>query len=230
MVRAEKRKYHYIYKILCNVTNRYYIGMHSTDNLDDEYFGSGKRLWFSIQYHGKENHTKEIIEFLPSRKLLKEREEQIVNKKILDDDLCMNLKIGGEGGFINDTHKENFFKGQRKYLDGLRFDNEKFKNHCLTFENIKKASRLNGKLITNIQNNYNWLGKKHTEETKHKMRKSKNVGESNSQYGTCWITKDCVNKKIKKEDLNSFINDEWVKGRYIESKGGKWCPRLFAKQ
>jgi hypothetical protein len=47
------------------------------------------------------------------------------------------------------------------------------------------------------------------------MRKSKNVGESNSQYGTCWITKDCVNKKIKKEDLNSFINDEWVKGRCI---------------
>jgi hypothetical protein len=67
MIRAENRKYHYIYKITCNVSNRYYIGMHSTDNLEDGYFGSGKRLWFSINYHGKKNHSKEILEFLESR-------------------------------------------------------------------------------------------------------------------------------------------------------------------
>lgn len=29
--------------------------MHSTDNLDDGYVGSGKRLWNSIKKHGKEN-------------------------------------------------------------------------------------------------------------------------------------------------------------------------------
>ena len=70
----KERRYHYIYKTTCIITGRYYIGMHSTDNLDDGYLGSGKRLWFSINYHGKENHTKEILEFLDSRKLLKERE------------------------------------------------------------------------------------------------------------------------------------------------------------
>jgi hypothetical protein len=39
----------------------------------------------------------------------------------------------------------------------------------------------------------------------------------NSQFGTCWITKDGVNKKIKKEELNSWIEQGWCKGRIIDS-------------
>ena len=58
--------------------------------------------------------------------------------------------------------------------------------------------------------------KKHSDETKKKMSESSKgmgAGENNSQYGTCWITKDGLNKKVKKEDLSSFILDGWVKGR-----------------
>ena len=58
--------------------------------------------------------------------------------------------------------------------------------------------------------------KKHSEETKKLMSESSKgngVGETNSQYGTCWITKDGINKKIKKEDLETYQLDGWVKGR-----------------
>lgn len=55
-IRASRRKYHYIYKTKCLLTNKYYIGMHSTDNLDDGYVGSGKRLWYSINKHGLKKH------------------------------------------------------------------------------------------------------------------------------------------------------------------------------
>ena len=41
---SKKHKYHYIYKTTCNVTGKYYIGMHSTSNLNDGYIGSGRRL------------------------------------------------------------------------------------------------------------------------------------------------------------------------------------------
>lgn len=68
MARKEK-KFHYIYKTTCSVTNRYYIGIHSTDNLDDNYLGSGKILWFSLNYHGKENHTKEILKYCDTREV-----------------------------------------------------------------------------------------------------------------------------------------------------------------
>jgi hypothetical protein len=209
MVRAEKRKYHYIYKITCKVTNRFYIGMHSTDNINDGYFGSGKRLWYSINYHGKETHVKEIIEYLPTRQLLKEREREIVNKDLLGEPLCMNLQEGGGGGFSSEEHK---IKAQlsskvsfRKHLEN---DNDFRAKFSLKQSEKMKKRHEEGKI------NYNtFLGKKHTEETKQKLRKVKNVGKTNSQFGTSWITKDGINKKIKKEDLNSFIQDGWIKGR-----------------
>ena len=34
-------------------------------------------------------------------------------------------------------------------------------------------------------------------------------------FGSCWINKDCKDKKIKKQDLNTYINDGWSKGRLI---------------
>lgn len=88
MERAQRRKYHYIYKTTCIITNKFYIGMHSTDNLEDSYIGSGKRLWHSINKHGKENHVCEILEFLPNRSSLKAREKEIVNKELINEELC----------------------------------------------------------------------------------------------------------------------------------------------
>jgi len=43
-------------------------------------------------------------------------------------------------------------------------------------------------------------------------------GKKNSQYGTCWIFNEELkeNKKIKKEDLDKWINKGWVKGRKIK--------------
>ncbi len=57
------KKYHFIYKTTNLINGKFYIGMHSTSNLKDGYLGSGKRLWFSIKYHGRENHIIEIKSF-----------------------------------------------------------------------------------------------------------------------------------------------------------------------
>ena len=68
-----------------------------------------------------------------------------------------------------------------------------------------------------------WKDKKHSIETRKKMsimRKGKNKGNENSQFGTCWIlNKDLKeNKKIKKEELSFWINKGWEKGRKIKHK------------
>lgn len=74
--------------------------MHSTDDADDGYLGSGKILARSIKKYGKENHTREVIEYLPDRESLAARENEIVNEALLKDTKCMNLTIGGIGGAV----------------------------------------------------------------------------------------------------------------------------------
>jgi hypothetical protein len=235
MARRQK-KYHYIYKTTCNVNGKYYIGMHSTDNLDDGYLGSGKRLWYSINYHGKDNHTKEILEFCENRKNLKKREEEIVNEQLINEELCMNIKTGGQGGFVNEEHKKKFINegsknGRRKTNQILK---EKYGENFfsirskMVWEVIKKdkdtldlhKKKVRDGLLKSGFEKGTFYGKKHSEETKRKIGEAnskKQKGEKNSQYGTCWITRCGENKKIKKEELHEYIPRGWVKGRRINT-------------
>ncbi len=208
MPRKEK-KYHYIYKTTCKVTGRYYIGMHSTDNLEDGYLGSGKRLWNSLNHYGKENHFKEILEFLPDRSSLKRREKEIVTTELIGESQCMNLVIGGEGGFISLSGcTKGGIIASAIIKNRLKNDVEFAKKYKQTFiENVKKSHKAK-------KYNYNTFeGKRHSEDTKKLMSELKvgyGLGSTNSQYGTIWITNGSKNKKIKKEDR---IPKDWYKGR-----------------
>ena len=76
--------------------------------------------------------------------------------------------------------------------------------------------------LKSVNKSYDWTGKKHSDQTKQKISELKigtGTGETNSQYGTCWITKEGTNKKIKKEDLQAYLNEGWVKGRFTNIKG-----------
>lgn len=111
-----RKKHHVIYKTTCSVTGRYYIGMHSTDELEDGYLGSGKRLWQSIKKHGKEAHSYQILEHLPSREALRLRETELVNEELIGDPLCMNLALGG--GNLWNTAQAPYVKVKQK--DGVK--------------------------------------------------------------------------------------------------------------
>lgn len=92
---ADRRKFHIIYKTTCIVTGRWYLGLHSTDDLNDGYRGSGTRLQYSLKKYGMENHTLEVLEFLPSRKELVKREAELITEDTIKDPMCMNLMKGG---------------------------------------------------------------------------------------------------------------------------------------
>ena len=218
MARKQK-KYHYIYKTTCSVNGKYYIGMHSTDNLEDGYLGSGKRLWRSINYHGKENHEKVILEYCKNRVELKKREKDIINEGLLSEKLCMNLKPGGEGGFVNEEHRLKFIESLKKS------QKEATKNSHISMTKLRKnnpewLNNLKNKISEGLKKNPNvkkggFKNKKHTEETKKKMseKAKEKTGNKNSQYGTCWITNGFENKKIKKTNT---IPNGWYLGRKIK--------------
>jgi hypothetical protein len=209
---VRNRKYHYIYKTTNIINNKFYIGMHSTDNLNDGYLGSGKRLWFSINYHGKKNHKIEILEFCEDREKLKIREKEIVNNELINEKLCLNLQVGGGGGIISEEHHKKMKVASSKY------QKEKWKDPEYS-EKIKKILSENMKKGHKHRSNYNMFqGKKHSDETKNKMkqkRKGTGVAELNSQYGTCWVSKDNRCVKIKKNEIERWINEGWVKGKFL---------------
>lgn len=217
MARKEK-KYHFIYKTTNMLSGKYYIGMHSTNDLDDGYLGSGTRLRYSINKHGKENFIREILEFCKTREELKNKEVEIVNLNEIAKINCINLKVGGYGGFSSEEHMFKCVKAGRKKTDEVL--KEKFggdENWLSRFNShVNKIAWENEEYRENKLKNLDWTGKKHSDESKRlisKKRKGTGVGESNSQFGTCWITKDGANKKIKKEDLDTYLNEGWVKGR-----------------
>lgn len=214
----KQKKYHFIYKTTNLINGKYYIGMHTTDNLNDGYVGSGKKLWYSINKYGKENFKCEILEILPNKSSLKKREKELVNEDLLKDPMCMNLTIGGGDGFyyINKkgiNNKSNqFILGGEASAKKLKTDDVwRFKHSQIASENLKKSHR-NGKIKYDT-----FTGKKHTEETKRKISEANSIkqkGENNSQFGSKWITNGKENKKIK---MNDILPYGWNLGRRIKN-------------
>lgn len=130
-----------------------------------------------------------------------------------------NLAEGGIGGYCG---KEGQYKWSQS---GGNAFSKRLKN------DIDFAKRIGIKRsIIAIKLNYEkkigwkkdiWKNRKHTKESKEKISKSqqgKQVGEKNSQYGTCWIYNlDLkINKKINKKDLENWIKNNWNLGRKIK--------------
>ena len=206
-----QKKYFYIYKTTNLINGKYYIGMHTTNDLNDGYVGSGKRLWYSINKYGKENFKCEILEMLPNKSSLKKREKELVNEDLLKDVMCMNLQIGGGGGLSGEEHKRKFTSaGGKATIHLLKQYRE---THLIK---MKTDPEYRENYLDKIRGNTNWLGKTHREETKKKMSESKQGmydGEKNSQFGTCWVTNGKDSIKIKKGDL---IPEGWILGRKIK--------------
>jgi len=212
MARKEK-KYNYIYKTTNLKNGKFYVGMHSTDNLNDGYLGSGDRLRRSIRRNGKDNFKLEFLEFLSNRYSLSLREKELVNDDLLKDPMCMNLSLGGQGGLNSIEHGLKLKKGASNYQKQMWKDSE-YRNKLtkVLCDNMKKNHRL-GKIKYD-----GTKGKNISEEHKRKIGEANSIkqkGKNNSQFGTCWITNGIENKKIKPQDL---IPDGWRLGRNLNFK------------
>jgi group I intron endonuclease len=90
------KKYYYIYETKNILNNKLYVGFHSTDNLEDNYLGSGRFLKRAIRKYGKENFEKNILEFC-SEDNWQEKENSWIKIKNTFSPFGYNLTFGGEG-------------------------------------------------------------------------------------------------------------------------------------
>lgn len=221
----KQKKHHYIYKTTCQVTGKFYIGMHSTDNLEDGYLGSGKILGYSIGKHGRENHKREILERCENREALKLREAAIVNEQLLADPLNINLKYGGEGGSHgkeSEVWKRTGFKEKVAVLQGIglkrKWQDAEYRNKISSsakkrgaemwerdFEKMRAGAMIGIKAMASDKSK----AKRKATYDKHKHQQ----GEKNSSFGTCWVTNEHRPIKIKKELLEQYLQRGFLRGR-----------------
>lgn len=207
--------YYTIYKITNTINDKYYIGMHKTTDLDDGYMGSGKFLKRAIKKYGIQNFKKEILHLLNCEDDMRSKEKELV----VVSEATYNLTPGGKGGFNPlAPYSENGKK--TGLLNAKNFKNGKIKGSQWWFtpEGQRERGKIGIAVLRKKYANGGWTGsgKKHTEESKQKMRKSavgKQIGNKNSQYGTYWITNGIENKKIKKEELDKWLSIGYNRGR-----------------
>ena len=205
------KEFNYFYKIENIISGKFYYGVHATNNLEDEYMGSGVRIQRAIKKYGKENFKKEILTFFDTYDKALDYEAEIVNESLLLDASCYNLKQGGKGG--NNGKGEEWYKNHYSQIGKIVWQNEEYKKHHIEKQSILwKQLRKNGLKI----GAGNFQGKKHDDKTKKQIGEKNSVkqrGNGNSQYGTCWITNEKENKKIHKGDLIPY---GWRLGRKVK--------------
>ncbi len=210
---------HIIYKITNIVNNKIYVGKHSTNDLNDNYMGSGKYIKMAITKYGIDNFIKEILFVFDNEKEAYDMEKQIVNEEFTKRKDVYNAIIGGDSfESINSNIELRKEKNKRAAIsmNKIIWNDPEFRKR-----NKERMSIQTKNLIKmGVLNPPDWTGKKHKDESKRKIgeKNSKNQkGEKNSQYGTCWIYhKDFGNKKINKDEINDYMNEGWVKGRIIK--------------
>ena len=222
----KQKKYHFIYKTTNLLNNKFYVGMHSTDDLGDGYVGSGKRLWYSINKYGLENHKCEILEFLDSRETLKKREAEVINEELLSDPLCMNLKFGGEGGWDHqnsnsDVQRSKGLSGNEAMTNRHKANDEwskEFRDKISAANKEQWASGIRVPSSTDHLAKMTTLAQSDSAKAKRKETFKNNgqmLGEKNPMFGKCWVFKREIkeNRVINERELATYIDDGWERGK-----------------
>lgn len=217
------KKYHYFYKITCSESKDYYYGIHSTDNLNDGYYGSGSKLKRLYKEIGKDKFYKEILIFFNNRSEALEYERNIVNSELLTDPHCINVCLGGigsdvctdlvtvrdENGNTFDVRRSdpNWLSGKYKSIN-KGYVSVKDKNGNTMRVSIDDPRYISGELTIVTKNNKGGKGRK-------------------------WISKDGQYKFVLNTELDTYIKDGWIlqspckrrisptKGKVHISKNGK---------
>lgn len=86
---------HYVYKTTNIINGKWYIGVHSSDSLDDDYLGSGNVIKAAIKKYGKSNFKREVIFIAESREDALEFENLVVDEYFCARKDTYNITVGG---------------------------------------------------------------------------------------------------------------------------------------
>jgi hypothetical protein len=79
------------------VNGKFYIGKHTTKNLDDSYSGSNRHLKNAIAKYGAANFVMFSLRYCSTSEKAYAYEERLISKELMESDKCYNHQGGGKG-------------------------------------------------------------------------------------------------------------------------------------
>jgi len=136
-----------IYKTINAKNGKFYIGVHQTLDLDDDYLGSGYILKCAIKKYGKKSFKREILYVFTELNDALDKEREIVNEEFIRDCMTYNIALGGGMGgkningltFEGRTHTDESKRKMSKALSGRKLSKEHVEK--IIYNNIHNEER-----------------------------------------------------------------------------------------
>jgi len=102
-----ENKHHIVYKTTNLINGKIYIGVHSTNKIEDGYLGSGCIFKKALNKYGRKNFLREVLFDFDNSEEAYAKEKELVNIDFINKGYNYNCKVGGEQGFYSDDSKIN---------------------------------------------------------------------------------------------------------------------------
>lgn len=199
-------KYYFIYRTTNLINGKIYIGVHFTNNILDNYLGSGKVFKSALLKYGKENFNREILYRFQNRQQAFFCESIIVDKAFIERSDTYNTSLGGRAGtgMLGKTHSNK----ARKLISEKQRGIPKSK---------KSKRRMSISAKKRIGEKNNFYGKTHSKETKQYISEfvsKHNIGEGNPCYGKRGMhdPNTLENKFIPLDEIDHYKSIGWNMG------------------
>ena len=165
------KKHNIVYKTTNLINGKIYIGVHSTNKLEDGYIGSGKIFKDALKKYGLDNFFREVLFDFETAEEAYAKEKEMVSKEFINESDNYNCKVGGEQGACSELTKQKFKLRPNKWKD------------------------LKGKTGEDIP----WFGKPLSEKRKEHLSEIRK-GENNPMWGVKGENHHSYGERISKEE------------------------------
>ena len=229
-----KKDHYTVYLTECMLNNKEYIGYHGTNDLNDDYLGSGPSLNKDIKRFGKQFFVRKILFDFDNPGDMRKKEAELVNKEWIERDDTYNECLGGYGptGFskktlerMRESHLGKVISEEQKdklsEIGKKRYENpeEKRKTSELAIENWKKPGIKEKRSISTQEF---W-----TIEEREKYSK-KFSGSNNPYFGK--VHSKEIREKISKKKKGQKLSEETKRKMSEAQRGIKQNPEHVIKR
>lgn len=198
-----------VYKTTNTINNKIYIGQHYTENINDNYIGSGLILLKSIKKYGKDNFIKEIIEECDSFDDMNEKETFWINHFNSFVPNGYNIREGGRNSPMSESTKK-ILSDARKGKYKMGEDNPNYKAKSFTKETIDK---IRNSVIERYKNDPTYKEKisstsKNRKRSDESLKKQSDlsIGINNPNY--LFIDDECKNNIINMHTKENYSRNK----------------------